>query len=380
MNNPIKETGLYCHIPFCSSTCDFCSFYQEKPKRSQLDHYLNGMDAEFSNLPRDVSFSTIFWGGGTPSLLSAKDLNRLGKSMLKNINSDFSEWTVEMAPSTVKADKLNVLLELGVTRFSLGVQSFNAKVLESLGRLHNPVQINIAWDLIALSGVNDTNIDLMFALPNQSLDLWEKDLIIADDLQSNHISTYCLTFEEDTALYLKLAEGNLKIDEERERLFYLNTWDILENFGFNQYEISNFSRGNNSTCKHNINTWKMNDWIGCGPSAASQFSDMRYRNPSSIDQWLKVLTHLGDLREDVTPLSQEMIFVDRILFGLRMNEGVHLNNLIKSYSINKNANNYRNYFNELENEEYVILKDGHYILTREGKLRSDAIGLSLMSI
>ena len=380
MNHSIKETGLYCHIPFCASTCDFCSFYQEKPRRSDLERYLKGMDLEFSKLPQDISFSTIFWGGGTPSLLSAKDLKKLGESMLKNINSDFSEWTVEMAPSTVKVDKLKVLLELGVTRFSLGVQSFNAKVLESLGRLHNPLQVKIAWERIALSGVKETNIDLMFALPDQSLELWRKDLIEANYLQSTHLSTYCLTFEEDTALYLKLAEGKLKIDEERERNFYINTWDTLENFGFKQYEISNFARSYSSMCKHNINTWEMNNWIGCGPSAASQFLAKRYRNPSNLDSWLEVLQGRNNLLEDITPLNEEMLFVDRILFGIRMDKGVHLNNLLKQYTFKKNTDDYRKLFRELEDAKYVILKDGYYSLTREGKLRSDAIGLKLISI
>ena len=154
----------------------FCAFYQEKPRRTDLDTYLDGMDIEFANLPKDRSFSTIFWGGGTPSLLSAKDLKRLGESMLRSINSDFEEWTVEMAPSTVKADKLSVLLDLGVTRFSLGVQSFNAHHLEQLGRLHNPSQIDTAWEHIQASRVGETNIDLMFALPHQSIEDWLADI------------------------------------------------------------------------------------------------------------------------------------------------------------------------------------------------------------
>ena len=376
------QTGLYCHIPFCASTCDFCAFYQEKPKRSVLLDYLEGMEYEFKQIPKGIRFDTIFWGGGTPTLLSAKDLKRLGESMLKEIGPDFKEWTIEMAPSTVKADKLKVLLDLGVTRFSMGIQSFNPDSLEKLGRLHNPKQVLAAWELIEASGVKETNVDMMFALPNQELDDWYEDLNKANDLGSTHLSTYCLTFEEDTALYVKLSEGKLKIDEERERAFYEKGWDLLNSFGLSQYEISNFARSESSRCFHNINTWKMYDWIGCGPSAASQFNGHRYRNPSSIEKWLEGLKASDLNKEDLVVLSEDLLFTDSLIFGLRMNEGVDFNELLNRFSSGRKiiTKPFLKLMNRFEAEGYLTKKDSRFILTREGQLKCDGIGSELLDL
>ena len=374
------KTGLYCHIPFCGSTCDFCSFYQEKPARGDLDLYLEGMELEFSRLPKNLKFETIFWGGGTPSLLSAKDLSRLGESMLNNINNDFTEWSVEMAPSTVKKDKLKVLKDLGVTRFSLGVQSFDADLLKKLGRLHNPSQIYRAWELIESSEVKQTNIDLMFALPHQEIEQWESDLTEANRLNSSHISTYCLTFEEDTALYAKLAEGSLKIDAEKERLFYERGWDMLESFGFKQYEISNFSRSEKERCKHNVNTWEMNEWIGCGPSAASQFNHQRYKQTSSIKEWAEGLKENKNTFGEVSEVTETVRFIDRLIFGLRMNDGVSLSELKKRFSLPVFEKKLQRYFDQLMKEGYLNASEEKLVLTREGQLKCDAIGSRLLSL
>jgi len=376
------QTGLYCHIPFCASTCDFCAFYQEKPKRADLLSYLDGMKTEFERIPKSAKVDTIFWGGGTPSLLSAKDLQRLGMSMIDNVGSDFSEWTVEMAPSTVKADKLKVLLDLGVTRFSMGIQSFNPDSLEKLGRLHNLKQIYHAWDLIKESGVYETNVDMMFALPNQDLNDWSEDIKKANDLGSSHLSTYCLTFEEDTALFVKLSEGKLAIDEEKERAFYIESWDLLKSFGFSQYEISNFARSETSRCMHNVNTWKMNEWIGCGPSAASQFNGYRYRNPSSIKEWLKGFENQRITKGDEVVLSKEMLFTDSLIFGLRMNEGIDFEELSMRFLFNNDwlKNSYLQMMDQFESEGYLKKEGTRFILTREGQLKCDAIGTELFNI
>ena len=140
-------------VPFCASTCDFCAFYQEKPRRADLDRYLAAMEVEFQQLPQDRVVDTVFWGGGTPGLLAAKDLDRLGSALRRRLKQAPQEWTVEMAPSTVKADKLAVLRDLGVTRISMGVQSFDADLLESLGRLHRPNQIYKAWGVGAIGWI-----------------------------------------------------------------------------------------------------------------------------------------------------------------------------------------------------------------------------------
>ncbi|WP_269523480.1 radical SAM family heme chaperone HemW [Coraliomargarita parva] len=370
--------GLYCHVPFCASTCDFCAFYQEKPRRGDLERYLAAMEMEFAGLPEGRVVETVFWGGGTPGLLAAADLERLGRSMLARLPRAPQEWTIEMAPSTVKADKLRVLRDLGVTRISMGVQSFDADLLASLGRLHRPNQIYKAWDLVQAAGFERTNLDLMFAIPNQTLDQWEAAIREAARLGPDHLSTYCLTFEEDTALYVKLSEGKVCIDEDRELMFYRKGWEWLEALGYAQYEISNFAKPG-SECIHNINTWRMQEWIGCGPSAASQFSGERYQRPANLDLWASSVEAGRPAREEVVALDDSILYADAIVFGLRMNAGVDLAVLQARYPAAE-GRALEALWSRLESEGLLVCEGSRIRLTLEGRLLCDAVGSEVLGL
>ena len=369
--------GIYCHVPFCASTCDFCAFYQEKPRRGDLDRYLGAMDREFDWIPQDRPVDTVFWGGGTPGLLSAKDLERLGRSMLERLWSAPAEWTIEMAPSTVKADKLGVLRDLGVTRISMGVQSFDAGLLESLGRLHRPNQIYGAWELVQAAGFAQTNLDLMFAIPNQSMEQWEAAIREAARLGPTHLSTYCLTFEEDTALYVKLSEGKLKIDEARELRFYERGWELLDELGYKQYEVSNFSKPN-AECIHNINTWRMTDWIGCGPSAASQFNGERYQRPANLDEWVAGIESGRPPKTEVVRLDAEILMADAVIFGLRMNAGIDLAKIAQRFPAPEVLSVIEPLFARFEAEGLLFREGTRAWLTHQGRLVCDAIGSAVL--
>ena len=372
-----NKLGLYCHVPFCASACDFCAFYQEKPRRSDVDRYLKGMEFEFELLPMDRVIDTVFWGGGTPGLLAAKDLERLGLSMLQRLGKAPGEWTIEMAPSTVKADKLAVLRDLGVTRISMGVQSFDANLLESLGRLHRPNQIYAAWELIQDAGFAHTNLDLMFALPNQSIEQWELAIREAARLNPTHISTYCLTFEEDTALYVKLAQGKIRRDEERELLFYERGWQLLTDLGYAQYEISNFAK-KGAECMHNLNTWSMAEWIGCGPSAASQFAGERYCRPASLDVWANGMASNQPSKVEQIWLDAATLMVDAMVFGLRMNAGVDLNVISKRFPAPDLMSRINPLLDRFTNEGLLERVGSHVCLTHQGRLVCDAIGSMIL--
>lgn len=376
--NPTQAPlGIYCHVPFCASTCDFCAFYQEKPRRGDLDRYLNAMDDEFALISDNRSVDTVFWGGGTPGLLSAKDLERLGRSMLGCLNNAPAEWTVEMAPSTVKADKLAVLRDLGVTRISMGVQSFDEKLLESLGRLHRPNQIYKAWGLVEAAGFPQTNLDLMFAIPNQSMEQWEAAIREAARLGPSHLSTYCLTFEEDTALYVKLSEGELKIDEERELRFYERGWELLAELGYAQYEISNFSKVG-AECIHNVNTWRMSEWIGCGPSAASQYRGERYQRPSNLNEWAAGMESRLPLKAELVSLDNRILMADAIIFGLRMNIGIDLTDIALRFPAPKVMALLEPLIARFADEGLLIRSGAHARLTHKGRLVCDAMGSAVL--
>ena len=375
----VEETGLglYLHVPFCASTCDFCAFYQEKPQRQELDRYLEGIERELNWAKPNRPIDSVFWGGGTPGLLPAKDLERLGTAVLNITGQQPIEWTVEMAPSTVKPVKLEVLKELGVNRISMGVQSFQERFLEGLGRLHRPNQIYQAYDWIREAGFDNVNLDLMIALPGQGREDLLADLREACRLDPEHLSTYCLTFEEDTALWVKLSQGKIKQDIEKDADLYELTWHELTDAGYEHYEISNFSKPGKA-CLHNINTWKMKEWIGVGPSAASQYLNLRYSNEADIDRWLEQVEADASARCEVVELSDEALLEDVVIFGLRMGRGISISDLSRRFR-NQHIEGLTSFFRSLEAEGLAVITDEDTVrLTLQGKLLADRIAIELL--
>jgi len=369
-----SATALYLHVPFCASSCDFCSFYQEQPKRGEIDRYLSAIEREMELHPPG-RVETAFWGGGTPGLLPAEDLLRLGKAMTKAAGRP-GEWSVELAPSSVRADKLAALKEIGVTRVSMGVQSFDDVTLDALGRRHSPKQIMEAWELIEAAGFASRNLDLIFAIPGQDEKRWTDDLHRAMSLKPDHLSTYCLTFEEDTAMFVKLSQGKVKIDRELEAFLYRRTWETLEDNGYAQYETSNFARAGHA-CRHNLITWEMGSWIGYGPSASSQWGARRWTNPSNLDQWIKGIEARQPVLEQVKDLSPADLLCDALVFGLRLNAGVDAFALAARFDTPL-PQGVRDLFADLVEEGLMELAGTHFRLTGEGRMRADAVGVAVL--
>ena len=375
MPAPVQSaTALYLHVPFCASSCDFCSFYQEQPKRGEIDRYLAAIEREMELYPPG-RVETAFWGGGTPGLLPAEDLLRLGKAMTKAAGQP-GEWSVELAPSSVRADKLAALKEIGVTRVSMGVQSFDDATLDALGRRHSPKQIMEAWELIEAAGFASRNLDLIFAIPGQDEKRWTDDLHRAISLKPDHLSTYCLTFEEDTAMFVKLSQGKVKIDRELEAFLYRRTWETLEAGGYSQYETSNFARPGHA-CRHNLITWEMGSWIGYGPSASSQWGHVRWTNPANLDQWIKGIEAGQPVREQAKALSARDLLCDALVFGLRLNEGVDLFALAERFETPV-PQGVRDLFADLVEENLMELAGTRFRLNGEGRLRADAVGVAVL--
>ncbi len=375
MSAPVQSaTALYLHVPFCASSCDFCSFYQEQPKRGEIDRYLAAIERELELHPPG-RVETAFWGGGTPGLLPADDLRRLGHAMTQAAGRP-AEWTVELAPSSVRADKLAALKEIGVTRVSMGVQSFDDATLDALGRRHSPKQIMEAWELIEAAGFASRNLDLIFAIPGQDEKRWTDDLYQATELRPDHLSTYCLTFEEDTAMFVKLSQGKVKIDRELEAFLYRRTWETLAENGYAQYETSNFAQPGHA-CRHNLITWEMGSWIGYGPSAASQWGHLRWTNPANLDQWAEGIEAGAPVREQAKVLSARDLLCDALVFGLRLNEGVDPFVLAERFETPL-PQGVRELFADLIEEEIMELAGTRFRLNGEGRLRADAVGVAVL--
>jgi len=314
--------GLYVHVPFCAHTCDFCAFYQVSPTARSVESFIKSVAAEARLVDWNRPLATVFWGGGTPGLLAPSDLSRLAEVVHGLPGGGCApEWTVEMAPASVTKERLGALRAAGVTRISLGVQSFSPALLDGLGRAHTREQVYRAYERIRAAGFPSVNLDLMFALPGQTAAEWDEDIDKAVALGPDHISTYCLTFEEDTALWIKLSQGRVRLDPENEARMYERTWERLGGAGYAQYEVSNFARPGHA-CAHNVNTWRMAEWVGLGPSAASQQGGLRASNIANLEEWGLRVGRGERLTEDRTNLTPALLAEDALVFGLRMNEGV----------------------------------------------------------
>jgi oxygen-independent coproporphyrinogen-3 oxidase len=287
------------------------------------------------------------------------------------------EWTVELAPGSVTDERLAVLREAGVTRVSMGVQSFQPALLDALGRQHTREQVFRAYDRVRAAGFVSVNLDLMFALPGQTADEWERDVREAVALAPDHLSTYCLTFEEDTKLWVKLSQGRVKLDPEHEARLYEATWSQLAAAGYAQYEISNFARAGHA-CLHNLNTWRMHEWVGLGPSAASQHDGWRGGNVADLDRWLAHLARGERMTEDRVALTPALLAEDALIFGLRMNAGVDLATW-RARAPEAPWPAVEDVLATLAGGELLVRTGDNVQLTQRGRLVADAIGAEIMA-
>jgi oxygen-independent coproporphyrinogen-3 oxidase len=281
-----------------------------------------------------------------------------------------------MAPASVTAERLAALRDAGVTRISMGVQSFQPALLEGLGRQHTREQVYRAYERVRAADFPSVNVDLMFALPGQTEAEWTSDVAEAVALAPDHISTYCLTFEEDTALWVKLSQGRVKLDPEHEARLYEVTWAQLAAAGYGQYEVSNFARPGHA-CLHNLNTWRMHEWIGLGPSAASQFAGWRGANISDLDQWQTNLDRGQRATEDRVRLAPALLAEDALIFGLRMNAGVDVG-VWQARCPDAPWINVGALLDRLVADGLALREGANVRLTDHGRMLADSVGAEVM--
>jgi len=373
-----RSLGLYCHVPFCPATCDFCAFYQVKPYRRDLLAFMEGIEKEMTFHSQVRKVDTFYCGGGTPGLLSANDIGILGRTLLAPLEGPLDEWTVEMTPSTVNPEKTQALIDLGVNRISMGVQSFNEDLLAKMGRPHTVKLVFKAIDILHNAGFDNINLDIIIAVPGQTLKMLEADLNQAASLKPRHLSTYCLTYEKDTPLWRRLCKRGAPGDSDEEADYYLKAWEVLEAAGYRQYEISNFAQPG-FECLHNLNTWKMHQWIGLGPSAASQYDGRRYSNAAGLEEWLSGLRQGVPIRCDERRLDVKLLVEDTIVFGLRMNQGFSPALLEEQFE-GIDLSNLDPLWNEMISADLLERKPGHHLaLTKRGRLLADRIAVEVLS-
>jgi oxygen-independent coproporphyrinogen III oxidase len=320
---------LYAHVPFCAKKCAYCAFYSEASDGAMVNRYVAAFIREMELVAADLRPRAIFFGGGTPSLLNLQQWERILKAMDRLDLLGAEEWTVECNPATVSADKAKLLRDWGVNRISMGVQSFDAALLERLGRIHSREMIFKSFDILRAAGFDNLNIDLMFAIPGQTMEMWRATLAEAVALGSEHLSCYEVIYEEDTPLFEQLQAGKITTDEDLACDMYDELLATTAEAGFHQYEVANFARHFSSVaaetpdhaCRHNINYWRGGSYYGLGPSAAGYVRGVRTKNWSNTALYCEQLEHgqrAIESSEELTPLARAG---ELAAFGLRMTSG-----------------------------------------------------------
>ena len=352
-----KVEHLYLHVPFCATKCRYCAFYSAPGKTDRMSAFVDAVLAELQPWADRLAPKTIFIGGGTPSLLPAPLLRQLFAGLPRD--PELIEWTVECNPATVTPEKMAAFQEAGVNRISLGVQSLDDALLQTLGRIHTAATAVATYRDLRAAGFDNLNLDLMFGLPGQTLEQWRTTLEQAIELQPDHFSTYCLSFEEDTEFWKLFQAGQLRHNSEQELAMYELTIDTLAAAGYRQYEISNFAKPGRE-CQHNIAIWEGRDYLGVGPSACSTVGNRRWQNISDIDRYATG-PNAPAFEEQLTPVLRA---AERAAFGMRMTAGVPAE-LVRGRFDRQVAN--------LLNAELAYWHDGRLRPTRRGILFADEV-------
>src|SRR6478672_9097322 len=368
---------IYVHIPFCARICPYCAFYKDLLDRSQTSRFCEALlreleqyqgaavsspPGQFDDLLYIVP-STIYFGGGTPTALNIGQLELLLRGFHESLElSQLVEWTIEANPGSVSARKAALLKKFGVNRISLGVQSWDEELLKLLGREHNAQQAEESFRILRDAGFGNINVDLMFGLPGQTDDQWRATLEKTIALQPEHISTYCLTYEEDTEFFLRHARGEFRQDADADAEFFEITMATLEEAGYEHYEISNYARPAFSSV-HNRAYWLGKDYLGIGPSAVSTVGMRRWQNVCDYRSYIDRVLSRQPAVASIEDLTSEMKRTERIALSLRTRDGVSASELRHSTQ---------------QTSEFIALgllreSDGNFVLTRKGKALADSV-------
>ena len=326
----MKEIGIYIHIPFCKSKCNYCDFNSFAKKDDCIDNYINAVKQEieeYAKNNKDILVKTIYIGGGTPSYIKEKYMEELIETIKQNIEIvSNAEITIEANPGTVNKRKLECYYKIGINRLSIGLQSVNDKLLKLLGRIHDFEDFLETVRLANTVGFSNINADCMIGLPNQNIYDVEETLNVLIDLKLTHISVYSLIVEPNTTLENKINSGELKLpDEEIERYMYWFAKRKLEENGYLHYEISNFARPLYRS-KHNLDCWNQKEYKGFGVSASSYENGVRYTNIADINKYIKNIEE-KKLKENYIieeKQDREAMMKEYMLLGLRKITGVNI--------------------------------------------------------
>jgi len=340
-----RQMGIYIHIPFCAKKCSYCDFLSAPADDDTIKAYIEAMLLEIKASRSEVvvPVPTIFFGGGTPSIIDPTYIERIMEAIREQYEVESeAEITIECNPGTVSLKKLLAYKDAGINRISFGLQSTDNIELKSIGRIHTYEQFQNSYEMARRAGFDNINIDLIAALPNQTMASWENTLRKVIDLQPEHISAYSLILEEGTPLYTVIEmERTNGIDripcEDNEREMYYLTNEMLKKAGYIHYEISNYSKPGYE-CRHNLSYWAPDHYISFGIGAASYVNDIRYKNVEDIKEYIEYLTEakiidLSEIQVEVNQLTKENKMEEFMFLGLRRIDGISIKEFFKRFGV-----------------------------------------------
>ena len=362
-----KKLELYIHIPFCAKKCGYCDFLSGPAAVSVQQRYVEQLIEEIAcqsaHYP-GYQVPSVYLGGGTPSLLGAKDICQIMEQVKSVFElSDTPEVTIEANPGTVTMEKLKAWSEAGINRVSIGLQSADDKELKNLGRIHTYDEFLKTYQRVRQAGFDNVNIDLMSALPGQTLASWRSTLKKVARLKPEHISAYSLTIEEGTPFYQQYhGHPELLPGEDEEREMYYATKQILQDIGFRRYEISNYAKSGRE-CRHNIGYWTGTEYLGLGLGSSSYIQGFRFHNEEDLGRYCRIRMKGEDaddrLHQDIIHLTDKEKMEEFMFLGLRMMDGVSGSEFLKRFGVNM-WNVYGDVLGKLV-ENHLIQADNPYI-------------------
>jgi len=370
-----KNPGLYLHIPFCLTKCPYCSFYSQTDI-SLIPNFIEALRKEMEMAGAGFSspFDTVYFGGGTPSVLRPPQIEKILAGIEKSFRlSRETEFTLEANPGDLDLSFLRSLKNLGINRLNLGVQSFDAQTLNFLGRRHTAEEAIKSVDAAREAGFDHIGLDLIYGVPGQPLGLWRDTLSQAVAFCPEHLSCYQLTLEDDTPLAEGYRRGDFSPPGEDELLqFFLTTSEMLENSGFIHYEVSNFVRGLKHASRHNQKYWDHTPYLGLGPSAHSFSGSARWWNTRSLNDYLKALQSGNLPIEGKEILTREQLRMESWFLALRTRKGVHIEEFRAQYGEDFLSCN-SGILKTMQEQGHLVLEAGHLRPTRTGLALADSL-------
>ena len=366
-----KPTSAYVHIPFCTQICYYCDFSKVFIKNQPVDAYLQALIREFESY--DIKkLRTLYIGGGTPTSITAEQLEYLLTNLTKHLDlSVLEEFTIEANPGDLTEDKIEVLKNSAVNRVSLGVQTFNDKHLKQIGRSHNEAQIYSTISNLKKAGFHNISIDLIYALPGQTMEDVKENVAKAIALDIPHLSLYSLILEHHTVFMNKMRRGKLQLPkEDLEAKMFEYIISELEANGFEHYEISNFTKPGFES-RHNLMYWDNAEYFGVGAGASGYLNGVRYRNRGPIQHYLKAVAE-GNARLAEEVLTKDEMMEEELFLGLRKKSGVSIARFEEKFGLSF-EDRYGQIVRELCEQELLVTDDKVIRMTKKGLFLGDTV-------